>query len=76
MSREPKEFTLPLVQELESPAVSEGWVIRSPPAANWQFHIGDDSNGLSFNLYMKRGPNRFHRFMQRWLLGIHWRRIG
>lgn len=34
----------------------------------YRFNIGDGALVVT----MQRWPNRFHRFMQRWLLGIKW----
>lgn len=44
-----------------------------PRSPNWQFCFSGDWRALTFNLVMDRPPCWFHRLMQRWILGIHWR---
>jgi hypothetical protein len=48
---------------------------KDPPKATWEWCVGGDWYSMTFRVPMKKGPNWFHRFMQKWLLGIHWRRI-
>lgn len=43
-----------------------------PPVAEWCFN--GDWQGLLVRVTFY--PNWFHRTMQRWILGIHWRRIN
>jgi hypothetical protein len=45
-------------------------VVDAPPPPTWAWSF-DPSFAIRFNV--PRHPNRFHRFMQRVLLGIHWR---
>ena len=45
-------------------------VIDTPPPPTWAWSF-DPSFAIRF--HVPRHPNRFHRFMQRVLLGIHWR---
>jgi hypothetical protein len=52
----------------------EQFRITMPPEATWEWCLG----GNWFALTVRPcgdPPNWFHRFMQRWVLGIHWRRI-
>jgi len=47
--------------------------LNVPIKRNWEWVIDGDWNGVRFQL--NDAPCWFHRFMQRVLLGIHWRRI-
>lgn len=60
---------------IEAPAGPHAWTIKQPPAANWQWCFGGDWFACTFSVPMKTGPSWFHRLMQKWILGIHWRRI-
>lgn len=49
--------------------------IRAPPAPNWEWCFNGDWSAFCVHLHTKTPPNRFHRFMLRWVVGIHWRPI-
>lgn len=49
--------------------------ICAPPQSNWQWCFNGEWDGIVFNLHMKKPPSRLNRFMQKHLLGIHWRKI-
>ena len=49
----------------------DGLLIRvAPPKPQWSFSLTPDFH-LRWNVLT--APNRFHRWMQRVFLGIHWR---
>ena len=51
--------------------MSEGHVhVFSLPNSKWRWRFASDPH--SFQVHMGgKPPNRFHRFMLRWFLGIH-----
>ena len=69
------EYVWPTVNDLHSPKQEGGWTIKAPPRPNWEWCLGGDWHACTFQLYYRTPPNWFHRLMQRWLLGIHWRKI-
>ena len=48
--------------------------LKSPPIPDWYFTLGADT-GSSVRFYITTPPNRFHRWMQKVILGINWHRI-
>lgn len=42
-----------------------------PPRHDWTMRFADAGD---FQVRTNKAPNRFHRWMQRVLLGIHWER--
>lgn len=42
------------------------------PVPDWEWSFTPD---FGVCVRVVGAPNAFHRFMQRWLLGIHWRRL-
>ena len=46
--------------------------LLSFPEAKWSFTL-EESGSLVFSV--PSAPSAFHRFMQRWVLGIRWKRI-
>jgi len=48
------------------------WFINTPPPAKWAWT--NDPDGYC-RFHTPAAPNRFHRFMQKHLLGITWERI-
>lgn len=47
-----------------------------PKKTGWQLRIGGTTTGNALLLGPDTliPPNRFYRFVQRWLLGLHWER--
>jgi hypothetical protein len=54
---------------------SSTYSIGSLHTANWRFCFGD-SKDTFFQFYLKKGPNAFHRWMYRKLLGIRWEKVN
>jgi hypothetical protein len=50
-------------------------IVGSLHTANWRFCFGD-SKDTFFQFYLKKGPNAFHRWMYRKLLGIRWEKVN
>ena len=53
---------------------SENYVFLSPPTANWRVHIGDSTN-VHIQFYVKKGPNRFQRWLYKKVFGLTWNKI-
>ncbi len=84
MSRDRREYTWPYdldprgpqtVDEVKSPKQGDGWFIpvrmSGTPVYRWSYSFDPDEEVK----YMTRSaPNWFNRLLQRWLLGIYWRR--
>jgi len=47
-------------------------LITEPPPDEWGFLLSKNSDVL---FCVPKGPCRFHRFMQRILLGIYWKKL-
>jgi len=43
------------------------------PKYQWQWCLNGEWNSVVFNVVS--APNAFNRLMQKWILGIHWRKI-
>lgn len=54
-----------------------GTTVHALSGPQWQFCLnGEWNNSIVFCLpYNTPGPSRPHRWLQRWLLGIHWRQV-
>lgn len=52
--------------------------IKNQPKPNWEIKLGDNEleETVVFNLFIKKPPNRFQRWMMKKCLGLHWRRIA
>ncbi len=62
--------TFPTVDDIHD----KTWILRGLPTPNWQWCLHGNWT-VTFNLHFDRPPSRFHRLMQRWILGIHWRPV-
>ena len=74
------EYNWPSIPEqvsgvIESPEGAAGWVIHAPPPPNWECCFGGDWHAMTIRQYWASPPNAFQRGMQRFFLGIWWRRI-
>lgn len=55
-----------------STTTTEEFRFQQPPKARWSFSL----NGTKEILFLcPSAPNRFHRLMQRLILGVTWRRL-
>lgn len=52
---------------------NDHYTIKSPPAPKWTMRL---NKGSMATFHLPTAPNRFHRLMQRVMLGIVWERIG
>ena len=44
-----------------------------PPEPTWRWCFGGDWHSLT--VHVVKAPNRFHRFMMKHCLGVHWEKL-
>jgi len=49
------------------------YTIFDPPKPNWEWCFNGDWHAIMFRVHYTKPPSRFHRWMMKILLGIHWR---